>query len=317
VAVVSPPWHVAHTWPGRPGPTSGPTALDAAVGSLCTCADGWARRRLVHAWSQALKRPISGGFADPGCSTLSHLSSQNGFVRSGAAGLAGSSSRRATMTLQVPSGETTVKPPTVMSVHASRATRGEPMDPDWTRRFDALTVAKGFGMSALLAGTGGVTYMALSSPTGPAGVQPGATVTPTVSSSARAVEYRGPREGSPHQAVPAPAGPGMVPTLGVLPAGGTPSVALSQWRHQGRDPVGQTPTALDPSTTPPSPTTAPPHDTAALADHSTTDDRDYGTVTSKAPPRGCSVMLGDACLPREPTLSACRLATTPSQPLCA
>jgi hypothetical protein len=139
------------------------------------------------------------------------------------------------------------------------------MDPDPIRRFDALTVAKGFGLSVLLAGTGVVTYMALNSPTGPAAVQPGATVTPTVSSSVRAVGYRGLRGGSPPQALPAPAGPGMVPTLGVVPAAGTPSVALSQWRHQGRDPVGQTPTALNPPTTaappttpPPSPTTAPP-----------------------------------------------------------
>jgi hypothetical protein len=132
------------------------------------------------------------------------------------------------------------------------------MDPDWIRRFDALTVAKCFGLSALLAGTGVVTYMALNSPTGPAAVQPGATVTPTVSSSARAVGYRGPQGGSPHQVVPAPAGPGMVPTLGVVPAAGTPSVALSQWRHQGRDPVGQTPTAPDPPTTAPPPTTPPP-----------------------------------------------------------
>ena len=131
------------------------------------------------------------------------------------------------------------------------------MDPGWIRRFDALTVAKGFGLSALLAGTGVVTYMVLNSPTGPAAVQPGATVTPTVSSSAQAVGYRGLRGGSPPQTVPAPARPGMVPTLGVVPAAGTPSVALSQWRHQGRDPVGQTPTALDPPTTAPPLTTTP------------------------------------------------------------
>ena len=137
------------------------------------------------------------------------------------------------------------------------------MDPDPIRRFDALTVAKGFGLSVLLAGTGVVTYMVLNSPTGPAAVQPGATVTPTVSSSVRAVGYRGLREGSPPQVLPAPAGPGMVPTLGVVPAAGTPSVALSQWRQQGRDPVGQTPTLLDPPTTAPPPTTPPPSPTTA------------------------------------------------------